>query len=356
MKSITFILASPSKVPNGGHKIIYEYADRLAEKYNVNIVYVISLPYQKHQIYKFVPDIFRYCIFLFLFKLVWKRWYNFRNIVKEQIVYQICDDNIPKTDIGIATFWSTSYALDQLENIKQKYYFIQSYETWAGSEEYVNSSYLLNMTNLVITHSLEEKINELGGKVEAIIPNGLDLNEFKLVNLPEKRDSFSIIMMYHQAKWKGGADGIKALSSIKKKYPKLKVTFFSVFPRSVGIPKWIEYVENPSQKELITLYNEHAIFLCTSWYEGFGLPGAEALACGCALVTTDNKGCREYAKQEETAIVVEPRDIDGIEVAIEKMILDDKYRIHMALEGNKFIQKFSWDNAVKKLESILEEA
>ena len=178
MKSITFILPSPSKVPNGGHKIIYEYADRLAEKNNVNIVYGISLPYQKHRIYKLIPDIFRYWIFLFLFKFVWKHWYNFKNIVKEKIVYQICDDNIPKTDIGIATFWSTSYALNQLENIKQKYYFIQSYETWAGFKEYVDSSYLLDMKNIVISNWLEEKINELGGSIEAIIPNGLDLNKF----------------------------------------------------------------------------------------------------------------------------------------------------------------------------------
>ena len=35
--------------------------------------------------------------------------------------------------------------------------------------------------------------------------------------------------------------------------------------------------------------------MLTSYYEGWGLPGTEAMACGCALVSTRNGGVDSYA-------------------------------------------------------------
>ncbi|MGH9027743.1 MAG: glycosyltransferase, partial [Acidimicrobiia bacterium] len=42
-------------------------------------------------------------------------------------------------------------------------------------------------------------------------------------------------------------------------------------------------------------YDAARVFVQGSWFEGFGQPGLEALACGVPLVTTDNGGCHEYA-------------------------------------------------------------
>jgi glycosyltransferase involved in cell wall biosynthesis len=53
-------------------------------------------------------------------------------------------------------------------------------------------------------------------------------------------------------------------------------------------------------------YDAAQVFAVGSLFEGFCQPGLEALACGVPLVTTDNGGCREYAIDGETALVVAP--------------------------------------------------
>jgi GT2 family glycosyltransferase len=58
-------------------------------------------------------------------------------------------------------------------------------------------------------------------------------------------------------------------------------------------------------------YDAARVFAVGSWFEGFCQPGLEALACGVPLVTTDNGGCREYAIDGKTALVVPPRDADA---------------------------------------------
>ena len=67
-------------------------------------------------------------------------------------------------------------------------------------------------------------------------------------------------------------------------------------------------------------YDASRVFVVGSWFEGFSQPGLEALACGVPLVTTDNGGCREYAANEETALVVPPRDPQSMASAIRRLL------------------------------------
>lgn len=53
------------------------------------------------------------------------------------------------------------------------------------------------------------------GEEAAYIPNGLDGDEFKMDIEPEGRDQKHIRMLYHDAEWKGSADGLKALITVR---------------------------------------------------------------------------------------------------------------------------------------------
>ena len=78
--------------------------------------------------------------------------------------------------------------------------------------------------------------------------------------------------------------------------------------RTADLPAWIRYEQKPSPELLRRLYNDAAVFLATSWTEGWGLPGCEALLCGCALAATEVGGHLEYAHHNETALLSPPRD------------------------------------------------
>ena len=49
---------------------------------------------------------------------------------------------------------------------------------------------------------------------------------------------------------------------------------------------YVEYIDRLSVDELVRLYNSVQILVSPSLYEGFGLPAAEAMACGTAVIAT----------------------------------------------------------------------
>ena len=98
---------------------------------------------------------------------------------------------------------------------------------------------------------------------------------------------------------------------------------------------------------------QNAIFLSPSLGEGWALPPAEAMACGCAVVCTDIGGHAAYAKNNETALLVQPTNVEDIKNKLRLLLTDNEKRIQLAQNANKFLlENFSWEKAVSQLENI----
>ena len=112
------------------------------------------------------------------------------------------------------------------------------------------------------------------------------------------------------------------------------------------------------QERMAQEYCRARVFAVGSYFEGFGQPGLEALACGVPLVTTDNGGCREYAIHEETALVVPPKDVDALAAAIHRLLTDRELSERVSRNGLKLVQdKFSgWSECARRFEEIVSEA
>ena len=91
--------------------------------------------------------------------------------------------------------------------------------------------------------------------------------------------------------------------------------------------------KNLEQAALGREYAAARVFAVGSWFEGFCQPGLESLACGTPLVTTDNGGCREYAIDGETALVVPPRDARAMADAIRRLLDDDALAARLVANG-----------------------
>ena len=63
-------------------------------------------------------------------------------------------------------------------------------------------------------------------------------------------------------------------------------------------------------EELAALYRGARCLVYASLYEGFGIPVAEALACGCPIVTTAGSAMAEFAGDDAT--YVDPTDVASI--------------------------------------------
>lgn len=113
--------------------------------------------------------------------------------------------------------------------------------------------------------------------------------------------------------------------------------------------------KNLEQSALGREYAAARVFAVGSWFEGFCQPGLEALACGTPLVTTDNGGCREYAIEGETALVVEPRDARAMAGALRRVLTDRGLASRLAQNGLDLVARdFDWERRTDEFEAVLD--
>src|SRR5437764_535484 len=86
-----------------------------------------------------------------------------------------------------------------------------------------------------------------------------------------------------------------------------------------------------------------------------GQLGLEALACGVPLVTTDNGGCREYADDGETALVVPPRDPAAMAAAIRELLEDRELATKLVANGLEVVARdFDWEKRTAEFAQVLD--
>jgi glycosyltransferase involved in cell wall biosynthesis len=115
----------------------------------------------------------------------------------------------------------------------------------------------------------------------------------------------------------------------------------------------MEHRPAPTDADLAAFYNEVRVFLLPSRVEGLGLPALEAMACGAAVVVTDNGGSRQYAADGVNALVVPPGDAPAMQDAILLLIRDDELSTRIARAGAATASGFTWDRAIDALERTL---
>lgn len=111
---------------------------------------------------------------------------------------------------------------------------------------------------------------------------------------------------------------------------------------------------NLPQNKLYTLYNSAKIFVSAAQVEGFSFPDLEAMACGCAVVTTDNGGNKDFVKHMHNAYMVN-RTATGVVQGIKTLLNNPdicKKLIQNGLE-TAAQSKFTWESSARKFEQIL---
>lgn len=334
---ISFVINEPINRASGGYKTVYMYANVLAENGDDVTVFYRCKKEVLFSNYK-MP----FPIKLFIAKVCARRgpkWYSLNKKVQRKIVTDITDDAISDGDVVIATAADTADAVMKLSDAKgQKFYFIQGYEKWVMSEEQLKQTYAHDMNKIVVAKWLKELVEKYSEKKAVYIPNGINQDVFCIRKPVEERNPHQIAMMYHDLESKGSLDGIKVLLNLKKRYPDLEAHLFGIVAKPADLPEWVMYTYCAGENELVSIYNNASVYLCPSWEEGFGLTGAEAMLCGCALVSTSTQGVLEYA-DHTTALLVEPHDTDSLEKACIKLFDDSCFRIQLAKNGNSYVSE-----------------
>jgi glycosyltransferase involved in cell wall biosynthesis len=98
--------------------------------------------------------------------------------------------------------------------------------------------------------------------------------------------------------------------------------------------------------ELLQLYNACEMFVFPSFYEGFGLPILEAMACGRAVACSNSSAMPEVANA--TALLFDPESTEQMTKAMRDIVLDAELRGRMERLGQHRASHFTWDRAARK--------
>ncbi|MDX1523383.1 MAG: glycosyltransferase family 1 protein [Anaerolineae bacterium] len=98
----------------------------------------------------------------------------------------------------------------------------------------------------------------------------------------------------------------------------------------------------PSQ-DLVYLYNAARLLVHPSFYEGFGLTPLEAMSCGTPVIVSNTAALPEVVG--DAGLMINPHDIEGLTVAMWRMLTEEDLRANYIEKGFQRAKKFSWEKA-----------
>lgn len=108
----------------------------------------------------------------------------------------------------------------------------------------------------------------------------------------------------------------------------------------LGIKSSVVPLGYVSDGELAVAYSAARALVWPSWYEGFGLPPLECMACGTPVITSNVASLPEVVG--DAAILVDPADADSLTTAMERIADDTKVAEDLAGRGVARAAQFTW--------------
>jgi glycosyltransferase involved in cell wall biosynthesis len=126
--------------------------------------------------------------------------------------------------------------------------------------------------------------------------------------------------------------------------------------RDLGIGDRVTFTGRLETEDLVRLYSSAEIAVTASLYEGFGLPAAEAMACGTPVIASRAGALPEIVGDDGCGMLVPPADPPALAAAIKDLLSDDARRHRMGEAARQRIEKrFSWDVAARESVRVYEE-
>lgn len=339
---ITFL--APCKDLSGGIKVIATYAEMLQQRgHRVTVVYPHKQLNMKRSLKKATFKVL---------KLQQDHLDHFSG--RLLAVNSFNDNSIPDGDILIATAWETAeWAWGLSASKGRKFYFVQGHEVWNASKERVYDTLRLPMQKITISSWLQNLLGDIASdQLVELVPNGVD-SIFRLPENIEQNHQYDVGMVYSGIPNKGSDLGLAAFKALSERYPTLRFVLFGTEAPRERLPSNIRVFVKPSRKKITKIYRQTQIWLSTSYEEGFCLPVLEAMASGCAVVSTDNKGVRDIIENGESGFITPPGNIYDLYKRADELLTNPELRIKIQKAGLHRSHKFDWELSLTAFEDIL---
>ena len=115
----------------------------------------------------------------------------------------------------------------------------------------------------------------------------------------------------------------------------------------------VHHLDSLEPGELPAIYNLAQVLAHPAWYEGFGLPPLEAMACGTPVVVSDSSSLPEVV--DEAGLVVPAGDANAWRKALERVLGDTELAADLRRRGILRAAEFSWSRSAEMTWQVIDE-
>ena len=194
-----------------------------------------------------------------------------------------------------------------------------------------------------------------------VIYNGIDTEMFRPLEVSKERNNI-IYVGNSEDRNKGAVYLLQALRYLRDSTdyhltlvdrPRQQLKLVPRLLRRYGLSTRVRFTGRVTTPQLVRHYCRAQISVCPSLYEGFGLPAAEAMACGLPLVATSGGALPEVVEDGVTGILVPPGDARALAEAMDNLMRDAQLRRRMGQAGRqRILEKFSWRKTALQTEAV----
>ncbi len=201
-----------------------------------------------------------------------------------------------------------------------------------------------------------------------IVPGATDVDRFR----PRPDRSIGALghrptLLYHGRVdlRKGVMELVDAFSQLVDARPDLRLVVSGIGPDVAAVGERVEMLGLGDRVELLgyasydqapRVYHRGGLFISPTYSEGFSNTILEAMASGLPIVSTRTVGVVDCLVDGRNALLVEPRDVDGLTWAINRLLDDDALRVRLARQALDEVRaRYSWPAVVRQIERVYAE-
>jgi len=225
--------------------------------------------------------------------------------------------------------------------------------------------YYRNSSLMVVSASTRDDLVRRGMAAQriAVVHNGIDQGRYCPDPAVEKAAEPLVAYVGRLKKYKSIEHLFMALTRITGEFPTVTVQIVGAGddePRlrraaaTLGVANRVVFTGFADFDRKIDIMRRAWVVVCPSMKEGWGLTNIEANACGTPVVCADVPGLRDSVRAGETGLLYPYGDIAALAERMARVLSDHSLRAHLSQGALDWAQHFSWDNAARLTEGILE--
>jgi glycosyltransferase involved in cell wall biosynthesis len=208
--------------------------------------------------------------------------------------------------------------------------------------------YQLPVPIIATSHAIQTLTRERAGRDTYYMPVGLDKSVFapqpRKPTTPNKR---VLMVGNYLMPYKGMRDGFEALRLLCREMP-VQLVMVTQEKRSRQIFDAYEYPIEfqfcPTEAQMPAIYASCDVYMCTSWYEGLGLPALEAFRCGVPVVSTRTYGVSDYGVDDVNLLLARPNDPHDLCEKLRRLLSDAALANRLRDAAFKTVETaYDWD-------------